>query len=103
MRTFRNWWWIPLVAVLAVFLKAAMLTPWVAGKVEDSAVDALRNEGLKRVTFVSVEGVDGLGGDGVNVLLEGPASDRSLAISVVQATEEVDRVTYRSSDRSDGS
>jgi hypothetical protein len=102
MRTVRNWWWIPLVAVFALFLKAALLTPWVAARVEDAAVEALRSEGLDRVAFVSIDGVDGLGGDGMNVVLEGPAVDRSLAISVVQATDEIDRVSYRSSDRSDG-
>lgn len=102
MRTVRNWWWIPLVALLALFLKAALLTPWVAAKVEDAAVDALRAEGLDRVAFVSIDGADGIGGDGLNVVLEGPAADRSLAISVVQATDEVDRVSYRSSDGSGG-
>ena len=102
MRTESNWWWIPLVAVFALFLKAALLTPWVAARVEDAAVEALRSEGLDRVAFVSIDGVDGLGGDGMNVVLEGPAVDRSLAISVVQATDEIDRVSYRSSDRSDG-
>lgn len=101
MRTLRNWWWIPLVALIALFLKAALLTPWVASKVEDAAVEALRVEGLDRVSFVAIDGADGLGGDGLNVVLEGPAADRSLAISVVQATEEIDRVSYRSSDRGD--
>ena len=70
--------------------------------VADAAETALNAEGLDQVRFVSVEGIDGLGQDGVTVLLEGPASDRSLAISVVQATDEVNRVIYRTTDGSTG-
>ncbi|MEM7276415.1 MAG: hypothetical protein AAF547_25305 [Actinomycetota bacterium] len=102
MRTSRNWWWVPLVAVFALVLKAGLLAPWVAAAVEDAAVSALQEEGLDQVSFVSVDGVDGPFATGMQVTLTGPAIDRSLAIAVVSATDEIDGVTYRSSDRSSG-
>ena len=91
----RTWWWIPLVAVVGISLKALLLTPWVAGAAEDAAVAALRAEGLGSVRFVEVDGVHGLGGEGLDVVLEGPAVDEAAAIAAVEATEEVRRVTYR--------
>ncbi len=98
MRTLRRWWWIPLVALIGIFLKALLLTPWVAGKAEDAALTALGSEGLGAVEFVEVDGVDGWGGDGLNVVLTGPASDRAAAIAVVEARDEVKTVTYRALD-----
>jgi outer membrane protein OmpA-like peptidoglycan-associated protein len=91
----RSYWWVLAVALLAIVLKALLLTPWVAGKAEDAAVTALAAEGLGDVGWVGVDGVDGLGGDGLNVILEGPAGDEAAAVAAVEAREEVDQVIYR--------
>lgn len=95
MPTRRSWWLIPALAVFAVALMAAVLTPWVADRVEDAAVTALDQEGLGRVEFLSIDGVDGFGTAGAVVTLQGPAEDRAVAIAAVQATDEIGRVTYR--------
>ncbi len=95
MGTLKRWWWIPLIALVGIFLKALLLVPWVTGKAETAAIDALQANNLGAVEFVEVDGVDGLGGEGLNVVLEGPAADEAAAVAAVAAREEVDKVVYR--------
>ncbi len=91
----KTWWWIPVLAVVGLLLKAALLTPWIAGKSEDAAVGALQGDGLSSVDFVEVSGVDGIGANGLNVVLEGPPGDEVAAVAVVEGLDEVDSVVYR--------
>ncbi|MGI9596106.1 MAG: hypothetical protein ACR2QK_08100, partial [Acidimicrobiales bacterium] len=95
MPTLGRLWWIPLVVLIGIFVKALLLTPWVAGKAEDAALAALAGENLGAVQFVEVSGVDGLGGDGLNVVLEGPADSELAAIAAVESADEIDTVSYR--------
>lgn len=98
MGTLKRWWWIPLIALIGIFLKGLLLVPWVTGKAETAAIDALQANNLGAVEFVEVNGVDGLGGDGLNVVLEGPAGDEAAAVAAVAAREEVNKVIYRPTD-----
>lgn len=95
MRALRRWWWIPVAALLAIALKALLLTPWVAGKAEDAAIAALDADGLSAADFVEVDGVSGLGGDGLNVVVEGPAGDQVAAVAALEARDEINNVIYR--------
>ncbi|MEM7275685.1 MAG: hypothetical protein AAF547_21595 [Actinomycetota bacterium] len=96
MPTFKSWWWVPLSGLLGVAAMAALVTSWVVAGVTDAASDALVDEGLTGVEVVGIDGGPSLGGDGLIVVLEGPAGLRSAAIVAVQASPEVDRVVYRS-------
>lgn len=98
MGTLKRWWWIPLIALIGIFLKGLLLVPWVTGKAETAAIGALEANNLGAVDFVEVNGVDGLGGEGLNVVLEGPAADETAAVAAVAAREEVNKVTYRPTD-----
>ncbi|MGH1491115.1 MAG: OmpA family protein [Acidimicrobiales bacterium] len=98
MGTLKRWWWIPLVALIGIFLKALLLTPWVSGKAETASIDALQANNIAAVDFVEVDGVSGLGGDGLNVVLEGPAADEAAAVAAVEARDEVNNVIYRPTD-----
>ncbi len=88
--------WIAALAVLfALAVKALLVSSWVAAEVEDAVVDALSAEGLAEVDFVEVDGVPGIGGDGIDVVLRGPEADRDAAIAAVRAREEIADVVYR--------
>ncbi len=68
----------------------------VAGAVRTGAEAALDGVGLGAdVSYIGIDGFDGIGRDGLNVTLEGPASAEQAAIDAVRARSEVDQVTYR--------
>ncbi len=95
MRVLRRWWWIPLVALAAILIKSLLLGGMVTGMAKDGSLAALEGAGLNpAVDFVSVDGANGFGGDGMNVTLRGPASAEEAAVSAVSAREEVDEVVY---------
>lgn len=93
--TLKRLWWIPLVTLITIVLKALLLTPWVAGEAEDAAVAALRAENLVAVTWVGLDGVGSFGRNGLDVMIEGPAADEAAAVAAVEARDEIDTVTYR--------
>lgn len=95
MQALRRWWWVPLVVLLGLTLKAFMVASWVSGTVETAAVDTLGAEGLDGVNFVEVSGVDDLGADGLNVVVEGPAGDESATVAALEARDEINEVVYR--------
>lgn len=92
MSRFGRWWWIVPAALAAILLKGLLLTAWVAGQVEDAALRALGSADLEAVEFV---GVDGVGLDGLSVVLEGPAADEGAAIAAVEAEDTIATVIYR--------
>lgn len=95
MRALRRWWWIPLAALLAILVKAFLVSGIVAGMATDGAAEALATAGLdSSVDVVEVSGVNGFGADGLNVVLAGPASQEQAAVAAVAAREEVDEVAY---------
>ncbi len=94
----KRMWLIALAVVSVVALKALLVTSWVASEVEDAAVEALAAQRLSDVEFVEVDGIAGLGADGLDVVLAGPAADRAAAIAAVGGTGKVAGVTYRSID-----
>ncbi len=97
MNDLRKWWWVPVLgALLCGGITALLVTSGVAGLVEDGAVAALEAAGLDTgVDYVGVDGLSGIGRDGVNVVLEGPAADEAAAVEAVSARSEVDEVVYR--------
>jgi outer membrane protein OmpA-like peptidoglycan-associated protein len=97
MNDLRRWWWVPVLgALLCGGITALLVTNWVAGRVEDGAVAALEAAGLDTgVDYVGVDGLNGIGRDGVNVVLEGPAADEAAAVEAVAARSEVDQVVFR--------
>ncbi len=99
MRSPRRWWWlIPLVALLCSLVMGGIFALRAAGLAKDGALAALDGAGLGAVEYVGIEGLDGIGNDGLNVILEGPASAETAAVEAVQARAEVDRVIYRVSE-----
>jgi outer membrane protein OmpA-like peptidoglycan-associated protein len=93
----RGWWWlVPLGALLCALATGWFITDRVAGYAEEGALNALEGAGLgSTVDFVGVDGFDGMGREGLNVILEGPASAEAAAVEAVQARSEVDEVIYR--------
>lgn len=100
MQDLRRWWWLPVLGALVCGGITALLTAnWVAGRVEDGAVAALEAAGLDAgVDYVGVDGLSGIGRNGVNVVLEGPAADMTAAVEAVSARSEIDEVVYRAVD-----
>lgn len=78
----------------------AMLTAGrVAAAVRTGAEAALQDAGLTdRVSFEGIDGFEGIGRDGLNIVLEGPASAEEAALDAVRALSEIDQVTYRATD-----
>lgn len=97
MRRFGRWGWI---AVLAALLCCGFMALLTAGRVtttvRNGAEAALDGAGLGAdVTYEGIDGFDGIGRDGLNIVLEGPASAEESALDAVRARSEIDRVTYR--------
>ena len=93
----RRWWWLlPLVALCCAFIVGGCEAIRVGGLAEDGVAAALDGAGLgSTVEYVGFDGFDGIGRNGLNVTLEGPASAEAAAVAAVEAREEVDRVIYR--------
>lgn len=97
MRRFGRWGWIAVLAALVCCgFMAWLMTDRVAGSVSGGAEAALDGIGLgDDVDYIGIEGFDGIGRDGLNVTLEGPASAEEAAVDAVRSRSEVDQVTYR--------
>ncbi len=97
MRRFGRWGWlVVLAAILCCGIMAWLTADQVAGTVRTGAESALDGAGLgSDVAFAGIDGFDGIGRDGLNVTLEGPAAAESAAIEAVRARSEVDQVSYR--------
>lgn len=77
-REIRRWWWLPLIVVVALAVKAWLVGAWVAGAAQEQAADAAG------VSIDRIEMVDGL-----NVHLTGFSSAEELdaAIDAVAALD----------------
>lgn len=75
----------------------------VGNAVRNGTEAALDGVGLgAEVSYEGIDGFDGIGRDGLNIVLEGPASAEEAALDAVRARSEVDQVTYRVIDGGDG-
>ena len=99
----RWWWFFPVLgALICGGIMALLVSGNVADEARDGALVALDGVGLgDDVAYAGIEGFDGMGGDGLNVILEGPRSAETEAVTAVEARSEVDRVIYRPTDESD--
>ena len=97
MRRFGTWGWIAVLAALLCCGVMAWLTAArMASTVEAASEAALDEVGLGGVVdYAGIEGFDGIGRDGLNVELEGPASAEQAAVDAVRGRSEVDQVSYR--------
>lgn len=99
MRNFRSWWLWPLLGMLFCAAIMGFIMAGVArGRAADAATAALEGAGLdSAVSYVGLQGrgLDGIGGDGLNVVLEGPAANQEAAIAAVERQRQVDSVEYR--------
>ncbi len=98
MRRFGTWWWLSLLIPILVCsgIMGLLLSNGAANEVRDSSVAALDGAGLGAA--VDFAGIEGFGGDGINVVLEGPASAEAAAVEAVKARSQVENVTYRVTD-----
>ena len=97
MRRFGRWGWIALLgALICSGFMALLMADRVADSVQAGAEAALDGVGLgDDVEFSGIDGFDGIGRDGLNVVLEGPAAAEVAAVDAVRARSEVDQVSYR--------
>ena len=97
MRRFGRWGWIAVLAALVCCGFMALLTATrVATAVRTGTEAALDGVGLGAdVSYVGIDGFDGIGRDGLNIVVEGPASAEEAALDAVRARSEIDQVTYR--------
>jgi len=97
MRRLGRWGWIAVLAALACCgIMALLEANRVADAVQTGAEAALNGVGLgDTVSYAGIDGFDGIGRDGLNITLEGPASAEEDAVDAVRARSEVDQVTYR--------
>jgi len=93
------WWLVPLGALFCALVMGLLVARSLAAEAEDGTLAALDGAGLgTSVDFVGVDGFDGMGRDGLNVTVEGPASAESAAIAAVEERSGIDRVSYRVTD-----
>ncbi len=65
----------------------------------DAATSALADQQLDaNVSVVGIEGSDGFASDGLNIILEGPASEEQAAVAAVKTQDAVNSVVYRPTD-----
>ena len=96
--------WLPMLGLICCGVMAWLYAGILAGQAEDGARSALDAAGLEAVVdYGGVDGFDGIGRDGLNVVLEGPASAEILAVEAVQSRSEIDRVIYRVAEAGTGS
>ncbi len=99
MRNFRSWWLWPLLGMLlCAAIMGLIMASAARGRAADAAVAALEGAGLdSAVSYVGLQGrgLDGLGGDGLNVVLEGPAANQDAAVQAVRSRDQIDNVEYR--------
>lgn len=97
MGRFGRWGWIAVLAALICCGIMALLTAGrVAAAVRTGAEAALDGAGVgAEVSYEGIDGFDGIGRDGLNIVLEGPASAEETALDAVRARSEIDQVTYR--------
>lgn len=90
MRWLRRWWLIPLGALLGLLFKGLLLAAFASGGVSSAVGDVLP----AGVAYDGISGVSGLGGDGANIVLRGPAGEEAAAVAAAKGLDEVNSVEY---------